>query len=353
METDPSISAATIADAIWIRARIDPVRPSILRYLEAVRFEIYDTTQGLARDHRSGFQRGKVIATGTIIQGKYVCGTHVYKVAKALEREHGVAPGSLPCRIVLLGHSGCTLAGMRVLIKEAGSRIRTGHNVHNDHTQSITSLHQNDPDTYKDSDTDQLMKRRKESNSFPSQFVHDGRQFIEVLRATASELPRLRRVADHLALRIASVHAGIMRAKLITGPIELLRVSTVFVSTCLVELNLLQERAKHAREAVMNASVAQNILMPRRTRLHGNVDADAGADADGHLVEQLAKHSTDGRTLTLLAREAEHFQGRQHAMDSSLASVAMGDLAETVQDESHALSERLRVDQRLHVVAKY
>lgn len=298
---DPWLCAAAIADILWVRSLTNPVRPSILGFLHAARFEIYDTTQGLARDPRPGFQRGRAVATGTIAQHAYHCTpidttsppsaaatVTVYSKAKTLEQRHGITQGSLPSRVVLVSHAGCTLAGMRALVKEAGARIEAKVKVAREgptvcsHTHkrgmeqaegSKAAIQGTEFQNYKRSKThmgtnvgqDSCSTGNNNNNNtgalfLSGQYVRTGRCFIQGLRDAAADLPSLSRLSAELKLKMSAVSAGMERAQLITGPTELVEIASQFVAAGLIQLSTLQEKSASTQLSIRNAHIARDIL---------------------------------------------------------------------------------------------
>lgn len=304
---DPGLCAANIADAMWVCSATDPVRPSILGYLDNARFEVYDTTQGLARDHRTGFQRGRIIDHGIINSRTYRCGSapdvRVYKMAKELETRYGISQGSLPCRIVLVEHGGCTLAGMRVMIKQAGAKLRSKWQAQSAVNSSLEVPHSclhGEEDKDRDGDRDgeiadttgvtlvcstnqkrsrtqeppcllelgQEQEHDSEPVSFQSSYVHAGRKFVQGLRDSASDLPSLQRIRRELNSKAQAVISGMERAKLITGPSDLLLISTTFLTAGVAQLKSLESKLIAVKTEVLNAEVARDILVGLDLNLH-------------------------------------------------------------------------------------
>lgn len=282
---DPVVCASSIADAIWMCSSSEPIRPSILGYLDKTHFDIYDTTQGLQRDSRIGFQRGRIIASGIITLGAYVLGSApiitTYRIAKTLEKKYDIAPGSLPCRVVLVGFGGCTLAGLRVLVKRAGVEIKARHTPVSERVPAMPTAEyiktfaptlESIPDieptvnNLDDNSNSNSNKRprpvlQNDNDSFLSEYVMNGRRFIQSLRATASVIPSLSRVSADINARICAVTAGIERARLITGPPELLLISESFMSSSILQMKSLQEAAQNMSMKIKNAETAHNILV--------------------------------------------------------------------------------------------
>lgn len=221
--------ATTIAAAVWPNASINPIRPSMLNHMEGVCFDLYDTTQGLARDSREGFQRGVLVAQGQIRGGRYMCipmrGVNislpdkmtVYATAKEVEVGYNISTGSLPFRLVLPEHEGCTFAGLRELVKDAGVTIKK-----------------------------QWMDQFIDTETVMEQVIHEEVSCLGKRRRYESEVnvdtlacDQLPDVLEALRHQSDAIRAGMRCVRTIIGPSETRALSEEFIASSINQLRLL------------------------------------------------------------------------------------------------------------------